>query len=152
MKKLFILLILFNLISSISYGKSIQDTNAMKIKLTIENQKEIIVRMADNSAAEQFIKMLPTNFEFIDFAGEEKISKFSRPISLNNVPRGMIASAGKMFIYVPWGNWGFFYKDHGDYLDKNLIELGQIERGLENLSAYKGGFNAKIEVFENNDD
>lgn len=152
MKKLFILLILFNLISSISYGKSIQDTNAMKIKLTIENQKEIIVRMADNSAAEQFIKMLPTNFEFIDFAGEEKISKFSRPLSLNNVPRGMIASAGKMFIYVPWGNWGFFYKDHGDYLDKNLIELGQIERGLENLSAYKGGFNAKIEVFENDDD
>ena len=152
MKKLFILLILFNLISSISYGKNIQDTNVMKIKLTIENQKEIIVRMADNSAAEQFIKMLPTNFEFIDFAGEEKISKFSRPLSLNNVPRGMIASAGKMFIYVPWGNWGFFYKDHGDYLDKNLIELGQIERGLENLSAYKGGFNAKIEVFENNDD
>lgn len=152
MKKLFILLILFNLISSISYGKNIQDTNVMKIKLTIENQKEIIVRMADNSAAEQFIKMLPTNFEFIDFAGEEKISEFSRPISLNNVPRGMIASAGKMFIYVPWGNWGFFYKDHGDYLDKNLIELGQIERGLENLSAYKGGFNAKIEVFENDDD
>ena len=152
MKKLFILLILFNLISSISYGKNIQDTNVMKIKLTIENQKEIIVRMADNSAAEQFIKMLPANFEFIDFAGEEKISKFSRPLSLNNVPRGMIASAGKMFIYVPWGNWGFFYKDHGDYLDKNLIELGQIERGLENLSAYKGGFNAKIEVFENDDD
>ena len=152
MKKLFFLLILFNLISSISYGKNIQDTNAMKIKLTIENQKEIIVRMADNSAAEQFIKMLPANFEFIDFAGEEKISKLSRPLSLNNVPRGMIASAGKMFIYVPWGNWGFFYKDHGDYLDKNLIELGQIERGLENLSAYKGGFNAKIEVFENDDD
>lgn len=152
MKKLFILLILFNLISSISYGKNIQDTNVMKIKLTIENQKKIIVRMADNSAAEQFIKMLPANFEFIDFAGEEKISKLSRPLSLNNVPRGMIASAGKMFIYVPWGNWGFFYKDHGDYLDKNLIELGQIERGLENLSAYKGGFKAKIEVFENDDD
>ena len=135
MKKLFFLLILFNLISSISYGKNIQDTNAMKIKLTIENQKEIIVRMADNSAAEQFIKMLPANF--------------SRPISLNNVPRGMIASAGKMFIYVPWGNWGFFYKDHGDYLDKSLIELGQIESGLEILSTYEGGFNAKIEVFEN---
>ena len=152
MKRRVVLLILFNLISSISYGKNIQDTNVMKIKLTIENQKEIIVRMADNSAAEQFIKMLPANFEFIDFAGEEKISKLSRPLSLNNVPRGMIASAGKMFIYVPWGNWGFFYKDHGDYLDKNLIELGQIERGLENLSAYKGGFNAKIEVFENDDD
>ena len=152
MKRRVVLLILFNLISSISYGKNIQDTNVMKIKLTIEDQKKIIVRMADNSAAEQFIKMLPANFEFIDFAGEEKISKFSRPLSLNNVPRGMIASAGKMFIYVPWGNWGFFYKDHGDYLDKNLIELGQIERGLENLSAYKGGFNAKIEVFENDDD
>ena len=152
MKRLFILLILFYLISSISYGKNIQDTNVMKIKLTIENQKEIIVRMADNSAAEQFIKMLPANFEFIDFAGEEKISEFSRPISLNNVSRGMIASAGKMFIYVPWGNWGFFYKDHGDYLDKSLIELGQIESGLEILSTYKGGFNAKIEVLENYSD
>ena len=150
MKKQFILLILFNLISSISYGKSIQDTNVMKIKLTIENQKEIIVQMADNSAAEQFLQMLPESFEFIDFAGEEKITEFSKPIALAGVPRGMIASAGKMFIYVPWGNWGFFYKTHGNYLDKSLIELGKIESGLENLAEYKGGFSAKVEILGKN--
>lgn len=120
----------------------------MKIKLTLDNQKEVIVKMAENPASEQFEEMLPANFEFIDFAGKEKITEFSKLLSLNNVPRGMIASAGKMFIYVPWGNWGFFYKDHGDYLDKSLIELGQIESGLEILSTYKGGFNAKIEIYE----
>lgn len=150
MKKLFILLILFNLISSISYGKNIQDKNAMKIKLTLDNQKEVIVQMADNPASEQFIKMLPANFEFIDFAGEEKITEFSKPVDLSNTPRGMIASAGKMFIYVPWGNWGFFYKTHGNYLDKSLIELGKIESGLENLAEYKGGFSAKVEILGKN--
>ena len=150
MKKLFILFILFNLITSISYGKNIQDKNAMKIKLTLDNQKEVIVQMADNPASERFIKMLPANFEFIDFAGEEKITEFSKPIDLSNTPRGMIASAGKMFIYVPWGNWGFFYKNHGNYLDKSLIELGEIENGLENLAEYKGGFSAKVEILGKN--
>lgn len=84
----------------------------MKIKLSFDD-KEVIVRMEDNPAVMQFLELLPANFEFIDFAGEEKITDFPRPLSLNNAPRGMVASAGKMFIYAPWGNMGFFYKNHG---------------------------------------
>lgn len=60
----------------------------------------------------------------------------------------MVAQKGKMFIYFPWGNLGFFYKDHGHTLDKSLIELGEIECGLEHLQSQKGGFNAKMEVME----
>lgn len=68
------------------------------------------------------------------------------PVSLSNAPRGMIARAGKMFIYVPWGNLGFFYKDHGHTPDSNLIELGEVEKGLEALAEQKGGFSAEMTV------
>lgn len=124
--------------------------NVMKIKLAYGN-KTAIVKMKDNFAAEQFVQMLPATFDFIDFAGQEKISEFSKPVSLNGVSRGMIAKAGKMFIYVPWGNWGFFYKDHGNTIDNNLIELGEIESGLDVLSLQKGGFSAEITVLSEND-
>lgn len=146
MKKFWVFLIVFSLLSPMSHGQNLREENIMKIKLTLDNQKEVIVQMADNQAVEQFLQMLPANFEFIDFAGEEKITEFPKPINLKDVERGMIASAGKMFIYAPWGNLGFFYKNHGSHLDKSLIELGEIESGLEYLSAHKGGFNAKIEI------
>ncbi len=128
-----------------AFGGDITEDKPMKIKLTF-NQNEVIVQMADNAAVKQFLSLLPAEFEFIDFAGEEKISEFPRPISLVGVPRGMIATKGKMFIYAPWGNFGFFYKDHGSTMDNSLIELGEIESGLEYLAETKGGFSARIEV------
>lgn len=115
-----------------------------KIKLSFEN-KTVIVAMENNDAVRQFLAMLPEKFEFIDFAGEEKITEFPRPLSLNNAPRGMVAGAGKMFIYAPWGNLGFFYRDHGTTLDKSLIPLGTVINGLEHLQTQKGGFSATIE-------
>lgn len=121
--------------------------NMKKIKLSFDD-KEVIVRMEDNPAAVQVLALLPAKFEFIDFAGEEKITDFPRPLSLNNAPRGMVASAGKMFIYAPWGNMGFFYKNHGSPVDASLIPLGEVESGLEHLSGYKGGFSAEIEILE----
>lgn len=104
--------------------------------------------MADNAAVTQFIAMLPADFEFSDFAGQEKISYFPEPIKLDGVARGMVASKGKMFIYVPWGNFGFYYKDHGTTLDKSLIPMGEVEQGLNNLEAQKGKFTAHIELVQ----
>lgn len=117
----------------------------MKIKLTIDNQ-EVIINLENNSVAKQFVQMLPAEFEFSDFAGEEKITNFPRPISLEGAPRGMIATAGKMFIYVPWKNMGIFYKNHSLIPDKNLIELGEVEKGLEILARQQGLFKSRIEV------
>ncbi len=126
---------------------SMAQENVMKIKLSIENQ-DVIIRLQQNSATEQFVKMLPAQFEFRDFAGEEKISNFPQPISLEGAPRGMIATAGKLFIYAPWKNFGIFYKTHGTRPDNNLIELGEVESGLNYLSQQEGGFTAKIEVIK----
>lgn len=149
MKKiLFMLALCFNMIvSGTVCGAEAERTEKMKIKLSFDD-KEVIVRMEDNPAAAQVLALLPTRFEFIDFAGEEKITDFPRPLSLNNASCGMVASAGKMFIYAPWGNMGFFYKDHGSTVDTNLIPLGEVESGLEHLAGQKGGFSAKIEVLE----
>ncbi len=117
----------------------------MKIKLTF-NDQTVIVKMEDNSASRQFIERLPAVFHFTDFAGEEKISRFDTPLSLKDAPRGMIAKAGKMFIYAPWGNFGFFYKNHGNTIDPSLIPLGEIESGLDALAAQTDSFSAKIEL------
>ncbi len=148
MRKIFAgLIAAVSLWNNAAFGGDITENKTMKIKLSFE-QKEVIVQMAENAAVEQFLPMLPAEFEFIDFAGEEKISEFSRPVSLAGVPRGMIAAKGKMFIYAPWGNFGFFYKDHGKTMDNNLIELGEIDSGLEHLAETKGGFSARIEILQ----
>lgn len=126
----------------------IDDENKhMKISMKFNNQ-EVVINMEDNPAAQQIIELLPAEFEFSDFAGEEKIANFSSPLDLKNAPRGMVAAKGKMFIYAPWGNMGFFYKDHDTKLDKNLIPLGTIEKGIEHLSSQKANFKARLEIIK----
>lgn len=149
MKKiLFMLTLCFNMIvSGAASSTESERNNNMKIKLSFDD-KEVIVRMENNPAAAQVLALLPAKFEFIDYAGEEKITDFSQLLSLNNAPRGMVASAGKMFIYAPWGNMGFFYKNHGNTMDTSLIPLGEIESGLEHFVEKKGGFSAYLEVME----
>ncbi len=124
-----------------------QKENAMKIKLVFDGQAAV-VSMTDNPAARQFLAMLPATFEFTDFAGQEKIAEFPRPVSLTDAPRGMIAAAGKMFIYAPWGNLGIFYRDHGRSVDADLIHLGDVESGLNLLAEKRGGFTAKIDLLK----
>ncbi len=121
--------------------------NNMKIKLVFDN-KEVVIAMSDNSISRQVLKLLPANFEFHDFANQEKIAYFKKPLLLDKAPRGMVAKAGKMFIYAPWGNMGIFYKDGGNKLDKNLIFLGEVVSGLEYLSSKNGNFVAKLEIVD----
>lgn len=137
------------LITSVS-AQETKVNKTMKIKLSYDD-KTVIVRLNDNFASKQLMEMLPATFEFIDFAGQEKITEFPKPISLDGVSRGMIAKAGKMFIYVPWGNLGFFYKDHGNTIDNSLIELGEIESGLDILAAQQGDFSAEMTVLRGED-
>ena len=138
--------VLHNGISSNSEPLYAQEGNTkMKVKMSFNNN-EVIINMYDNPASEQVIALLPAEFQFSDFAGEEKITNFSKPLSLDNAPRGMVATAGKMFIYAPWGNMGIFYKDHGHTMDKSLIPLGEVESGLEYLRSQKSDFKARLEI------
>lgn len=141
------IILFFALCLSFLSFNAIAKENDMKIKLIIDNQ-EVIIRLEDNPATTQLLQMLPAEFEFKDFAGEEKITYFPRPISLENAPRGMIATAGKLFIYAPWKNMGIFYKTHSLIPDNNLIKLGEVESGLDVLSAQDEPFKALMEIIK----
>ncbi len=127
-------------------GNVSEASETMRLKISFEGT-EVIIKPEDNSAVKEIIKMLPATLEFSDFAGEEKIAVLPEPISLDGAPRGMKASAGKVFIYAPWGNFGIFYKEHGRSIDQRLIPLGEVEKGLESLALKRGGFKAKVVVF-----
>ena len=121
------------------------EENAMKVRLTFSNN-EVLIKLEENDAVSQLLQMLPAEFNFTDFAGEEKITNFPRSISLENVSGGMIATAGKLFIYAPWKNMGIFYKTHSYLPDRNLIELGEVESGLELLAKQRANFTARMEI------
>lgn len=145
MKKLpiLILIIFFSGFCNSLFANNIK--NNMKIKLSFED-KEVVILIYDNEVSKQFLEFLPASFKFSDFANQEKITDLPKSLNLKNAERGMIAKAGKMFIYAPWGNMGIFYKDVSNKLDKNLIPLGEVVSGLEFLSSQKSDFEAKIEI------
>lgn len=143
-KKIILILIIFHSsFYNMLFANNIK--NNMKIKLSFDN-KEVIILIYDNEVSKQFLEFLPASFKFSDFANQEKITDLPKPLNLKNVKGGMIAKAGKMFIYAPWGNMGIFYKDVSNKLDKNLIPLGEVVSGLEFLSSQKNDFEAKIEI------
>lgn len=148
MKKLLILILIifFSGFCNLLFANNIK--NDMKIKLSFDN-KEVIILVYDNEVSKQFLEFLPASFKFSDFANQEKITDLPKPLNLKNAEKGMIAKAGKMFIYAPWGNVGIFYKDVSNKLDKNLIPLGEVVSGLEFLSSQKNDFEAKIEIINN---
>lgn len=145
MKKLLILILIifYSSFYNMLFANNIK--NNMKIKLSFDN-KEVIILIYDNEVSKQFLEFLPVSFKFTDFANQEKITDLPKSLNLKDAERGMIATAGKMFIYAPWGNMGIFYKDVSNKLDKNLIPLGEVVSGLEFLSSQKSDFEAKIEI------
>lgn len=145
MKKLLILILIifYSSFYNMLFANNIK--NNMKIKLSFNN-KEVVILIYDNEVSKQFLEFLPASFKFTDFANQEKITDLPKSLNLKNADNGMIAKAGKMFIYAPWGNMGIFYKDVSNKLDKNLIPLGEVVSGLEFLSSQKNDFEAKIEI------
>ena len=126
-----------------NYNKEeIKKKENTRIKM-IFGDKEIIVRMNDNKAAEDFLELLPLELDFSDYAGTEKVSDLPGKLSEDGSPSGSKPSAGSFAYYSPWGNLAVFYKDF--QYSNGLIILGEIESGLENLKDING--EVKIEIF-----
>ncbi len=76
MKKMFIgWLVTAVLCATTAFGANNMEKMPMKIKVSF-NHQEVIVRMQDNVAINQFLQMLPAEFNFTDFAGEELCNIF----------------------------------------------------------------------------
>jgi len=110
---------------------SSQETNAMKIRLTI-NGKAMTATLLDNATARDFLSLLPMTLTLEDYAATEKISYLPRKLSTAGAPAGSDPSVGDIAYYAPWGNLAIFYRDFG--YSKGLIRLGRIDSGIEALN------------------
>ncbi|MDU1910707.1 cyclophilin-like fold protein [Fusobacterium sp.] len=113
-----------------------------KIKFSF-NDKEIIVALEDNRAAESLLKQLPLTLRFEDYSNTEKISYLPEKLDVSQAPDSCTPHTGDLTYYSPWGNLAFFYKDFG--YSKGLILLGKIESGMEELKELDKALSVKIE-------
>ncbi|AVX09667.1 cyclophilin-like fold protein [Priestia megaterium] len=113
-----------------------------RIKLTF-NDKEVLIRMYDNPASMAFLAQLPLTIAFEDYIGKEKISILQKRLSADDVQAGDLSKKGDFAYYAPWGNVAIFYKGFEDATN-DLIILGQIESGKENVENIHGDFTVTI--------
>ncbi|PAK42882.1 cyclophilin-like fold protein, partial [Priestia megaterium] len=64
--------------------------------------------------------------------------------SIDNLQAGNLSKKGDFAYYAPWGNIAIFYKGF-EKATNNLVILGQIESGKENLENIDDDFTVNIE-------
>ena len=106
---------------------------------------EAVATLLDNPLAEAFLRLLPMEVEFSDFAGEEKIFYLPEKLPVRGTANAD-EQKGDFCYYAPWGNMAVFYKGCGH--GKNLYVVGNLAAGKEKLAAMKQDFKARIEVLE----
>ncbi len=116
----------------------------VRIKLTFNNNEEVIVKMHDNPTSRDFLTLLPLTLTFRDYAGTEKVSDLPKRLSTEDAPSGSDPSVGDFTYYSPWGNLAIFYRDFG--YASGLIILGKIESGIEKLARMNDDFTVTIEL------
>lgn len=108
-----------------------EETNTMestrRIRFSLDDGSEIIVRLNDNPAAEALYEMLPLELSFEDFNSTEKIAYLTEEIPSDGSPDQCDPDVGSLCYYIPWGNLCFFYRDFRP--SSSLIPLGQVESG-----------------------
>lgn len=106
--------------------------NAMRIQISAPGGTAIAV-LDDNTAARDFLALLPLKLVLEDYAATEKISDLPRRLSTDGAPAGIRPSAGDITFYAPWGNLAIFHKTFR--YSEGLVKLGRIESGLDAIEA-----------------
>lgn len=101
-----------------------------RVRLTLANQDELIVKLNGTRAATDFLSLLPLELTCKDFNNTEKVAYLPRRLDTQGAPAGFDPQTGSFAYYAPWGNLAFFYRDYG--YANSLIELGTVESGIEN--------------------
>ena len=115
------------------------------IKFTFD-EKEIIVKMEDNSAADDLVSKLPLTLDFEDYNGTEKISYLDSELDISDAPDACTPLAGTLAYYAPWGNLAFFYHDFRE--SPQLIPLGEIVSGQEYLEEMDQAKEVTIDIYK----
>lgn len=138
MKKIFLTCLLLGTFSLGGYGAEMEN----RVKFTFDN-KEMVVLLENNGAAESFLKQLPLEMKFENYGSTEKISYLPEKLDIQNSPDSCTPEIGDLTYYSPWGNLAFFYKNFRH--SNGLIPLGKIISGIENLEKIDESSLVKIE-------
>lgn len=129
--------------SEAAVPENIQSITSEEKTMTMTiNGRDYIFVLSGTSTAASLSGMLPLELSFEDFAGTEKISYTPQRLSVSASDMGHSPVAGDLCVYVPWGNLCLFYKDY-HYSDE-LVFVGRIEEGIEEIAAISGGFSAEL--------
>ena len=80
-------------------------TNAVqRVRLTLANQDELIVKLNGTRAAEDFLSLLPLELTCKDFNNTEKVAYLPRRLDTQGAPAGFDPQTGSFAYYAPWGN------------------------------------------------
>ena len=123
-------------------GENVSMENA-RIKLTVNGNNEVYVRLDDNVASRDFLEMLPLTLTFEDFNSTEKIATLPSELNVDGLPSGYTPKVGDFSYYAPWGNISLFYKDFR--YSNSLYKLGTIESGADIFENLNGDFEVTIE-------
>lgn len=122
------------------YGENMEN----KINFKFAN-KEIIVLLNNNGAAESLLKQLPLEVKFENYGSIEKISYLPEKLDITQAPNSCSPKDGDLTYYSPWGNLAFFCQEFRN--SNGLIPLGKIISGRENLNEIDKSSVVKIEKF-----
>ena len=127
-----------------------EETNTMestqRIRFSLDDGSEIIVRLNDNPAADALYEMLPLELSFEDFNSTEKIAYLTEDLPSDGSPDQCDLGVGSLCYYIPWGNLCFFYQDFRP--SSSLIPLGQVESGAEFLEQLDQAVAVSVEAVE----
>ena len=127
-----------------------EETNTMestqRIRFSLDDGSEIIVRLNDNPAADALYEMLPLELSFEDFNSTEKIAYLTEDLPSDGSPDQCDPDVGSLCYYIPWGNLCFFYQDFRP--SSSLIPLGQVESGAEFLEQLDQAVAVSVEAVE----
>jgi hypothetical protein len=114
--------------------------DALRARFLTAKGSEIVIRLAQNPTARDFLSLLPLTLEFRDFARMEKIAYLPRRLATHGSPSHTPRN-GDLIYFVPWGNLGFFYDAarRDPSFDDRVILIGQVERGLDRLPDLEAG-------------
>lgn len=138
-----IIVICFFLTISSVIGAEVKMESELEIKLIFEDAV-LTATMQNNSAARDFIRLLPLSLTLEDYAATEKISRLPQKLSAAGTPAGFDPSVGDITYYAPWGNLAVFYRDFG--YANGLIHLGKIDSDMQYFAAWKGSRKVRIEL------
>lgn len=122
-----------------------EETEESKVRISWED-KEVIIAVENNKTAADFLSMLPMTAVFEDYNNTEKIMYPERELIKDEEAAGCQPKAGTLALYAPWGNLAVFYKDWS--YSRDLIPIGEIESGLEELTSMTGDFTVDIELID----